>query len=215
MLRQTVGGVEKTNRNAGCSVCVQNISAATTATQIEVALRAFGTVKDVRLQKASRKGEAAYAIVMFETEADAARCLRRTSSSRPDKRRHKVSVNGRQLQIHERPTGSNRQAEASKRKTAVDESLSSAQNFLTNMEEQVARDIEAGIVAAGGCIKCDDIESIVDGRLTTKPTAWLRGKTHRFSLCEDARTGDWVVKERIGARMRACHRRGYISHKWE
>ena len=61
----------------------------------------------------------------------------------------------------------------------------------------------------------ENIESIVDGRLTTKPTAWLRGKTHRFSLCEDARTGDWVVKERIGARMRACHRRGYISHKWE
>ena len=211
--RQTLGGVEKAHRSAGSSVCVQNISAATTATQIEVALRVFGTVKDVCLKKASRKGESTYAIVEFETEADAARCLRRTDSSRPDKRRHKVSVNGRQLQIQERPTGPNRQAGASERKTAVDASLSSAQNFLADMEEQVARDVEAGIVAAGGCIKCDDIESIVDGRLTTKPMAWLRGKPHRFSLCKDARTGGWVVKERIGARMRACHCRGYSSHK--
>lgn len=177
-----------------CSVCVQDIIAGTTATQIEVALRRFGSIEHVDLRPADRKDSSALAFVTFKTEADAARCLRRTQSSR--RLRHTVSVNGQLLKI-ERPKSSTRLSRTHRRKNPVDESLSTAQDFLAGMEADVTADVEASIATAGGCMKRDEVDAIVKGRLAITATAWLRAKTSRFTLQEED-SGIWVVKERVG-----------------
>lgn len=196
-----------------CIVCVQNISAGTTATQIEVALRKFGSVNHVRLQPAApRKGASGLAFVEFKAEADAARCLRRTRISRHGVTRETVSVNGQQLKI-EQTKSSNRLARTEKRKDistadevirfvdTVDESLREAKGQLASVEERVAADVEASIAGAGGCMKRDDLGVVVNGRLTTSLTAWLRSKPNRFTLQEELGTGVYVVKERVGTHI--------------
>lgn len=196
-----------------CIVCVQDIRAGTTATQIEVALRKFGSVSRVRLQPAPTKGASALAFVEFNAEADAARCLRRTRVSRHGVPRETVSVNGQQLKI-EQVKSSDRLARTDKPKDistadgairiidTVDESLREAKVYLASVEDRVAADVEASIAAAGGCMKRDDLGAVVKGRLTTSLTVWLRSKPNRFTLQEELGTGMCVVKERVGTLTR-------------
>ena len=195
------GRDETGHKVSPCSVCVQDIRAGTTATQIEVAPRQFGTVEHVDLRPAARKGAPALAFVEFKTEADAARCLRRSHRSRPSSTRSTVSVNGQLLKI-ERPRMSTGLAGTGthRNRNRIEDSLSTAQEFLANLEADVTADVEASIATAGGCMDLDGVEATVNGRLTSTLVAWLRGKPNRFTLQKNE-SGKWVVKERVGTHI--------------
>ena len=178
-----------------CSVYVTNIGPNTTATQIDVALRQFGSVKDVQLQPGASKKAPGLAFVEFVSESSAKECLKMTTTR--SRQRVVVSVNGRPLAFERRELNG-ADALGPRPVDGVDASLSDAAEFLASCEEAVVADVEAAIVAAGGALKRDDLGAVVAGRLDTQLTSWLRALPRRFKL-EELTNGVCLVKERIAA----------------